>query len=704
MHKDAAIYIRNANKSYGDKVVLHNFCMTLPKGAIYGLLGASGCGKTTLLSCVVGRRLFNSGELWVLGGKPGTKGSGVPGPRVGYMPQEIALVGEFTVSDAMFYFGRLANMKDSRIRSHFQELKELLDLPPDDRYIKNCSGGQQRRVSFAVALIHKPELLILDEPTVGVDPVLRDRIWKYLIEITQKQNISVIITTHYIEETRQANLIGLMRGGKLLAEDSPDRLLRYFNTNNLEEVFLILSRQQETGNLNLPEVQDTSQFNSNCSIDTIYQETNASAEVLTSPKKKVKEEQISSLSVNRHRLKALMGKNWKQFYRNVSGWVFLLFFPVLEILAFLYAVGPDIKDIPIAVVNDENMNICGNFVLGESVMAYDSGSCHFHNLSCRFLTYLDNPMMKTTTVDSLPEALDGIRHGKYVGALYFAENYTSAAEERFNAGTDAGDDDLNFSQIKTYLDMSNRQIGYTVKYKLLDLYMKFQKSIFSDCDFLPKYADLPINFLKPVFGEEGEHFTEFMAPGILITLSFFSGTLLTSQIILTDRLEGIWDRSTVGGVTSIEITITHFILQFCVVIIQNFEIFLLAFWYYGLTSVGSFVILYFMVILQGIVGMACGFWISVVSNNHSMANIVATGTFYPMILLCGVLWPLEGQPEFLRIFSKCLPFTIPTQAFRNVFMKGWGIDHMEVINGVGIALVWFILLLSLSVYRLKNTQ
>ncbi|KAL3270033.1 hypothetical protein HHI36_009089 [Cryptolaemus montrouzieri] len=173
MHKDAAVYIRNATKSYGQRAILQDFSMTVPKGSIYGVLGASGCGKTTLLSCMVGRKKFNSGELWVLGGKPGTSGSGVPGPRIGYMPQDIALVGEFTITDTIYYFGTLANKRHSEIGENYKELKQLLDLPPDNRYVKNCSGGQQRRISFAAALIHKPELLILDEPTVGVDPLLR---------------------------------------------------------------------------------------------------------------------------------------------------------------------------------------------------------------------------------------------------------------------------------------------------------------------------------------------------------------------------------------------------------------------------------------------------------------------------------------------------------------------------------------------------
>ena len=207
----------------------------------YGLLGASGCGKTTLLTCIVGRRRLNSGEIWVLGGRPGSNGSGVPGPRIGYMPQEVALYGEFTIEETLRYFGWIYGMSREKIDERTNFLVKLLQLPYQSEFVKNLSGGQQRRMSLAAALLNNSELLILDEPTVGLDPLLRQTLWNHFVDITKNGSTTIIITTHYIDETRQAHLIGLMRGGRFLAEESPDELLRHHNSDSLEGVFLKLA-------------------------------------------------------------------------------------------------------------------------------------------------------------------------------------------------------------------------------------------------------------------------------------------------------------------------------------------------------------------------------------------------------------------------------------------------------------------------------
>lgn len=117
------------------------------------------------------------------------------------------MYGEFTLRETLIYFGWIAGMTTSAVDEQIDFLIKLLQLPNSSRFVKNLSGGQQRRMSLAAALVHDPELLILDEPTVGVDPVLRNSIWNHLVELTSKGNRTVIITTHYIEETRQAHMV-----------------------------------------------------------------------------------------------------------------------------------------------------------------------------------------------------------------------------------------------------------------------------------------------------------------------------------------------------------------------------------------------------------------------------------------------------------------------------------------------------------------
>lgn len=162
------------------------------------------------------------------------------GPRIGYMPQETALIGELTIKETIYYFGKIFQVDIERLRDRYKMLKNLLELPRGDQRVEECSGGQQRRVSFAAAMIHEPDLLILDEPTVGLDPILREKIWDFMLHVTRTSKLAIIITTHYIDEAKQADRCGLMRNGILLAEDTPRNIISRHEVENLEEAFLKL--------------------------------------------------------------------------------------------------------------------------------------------------------------------------------------------------------------------------------------------------------------------------------------------------------------------------------------------------------------------------------------------------------------------------------------------------------------------------------
>lgn len=271
-------------------------------------MGASGCGKTTLLSCIVGMISPDKGNITVLDEK--LVHNRIPSvcSKIGYLPQETALINELTVKETIHYFGNIFQMDKELLDERYEMLKSLLDLPEDCVRIENCSGGEQRRISFAAALIHNPDLLILDEPTVGLDPILRDKIWNFLVKITRETKISVIITTHYIEEARQADICALMRNGILLEEDKPLAIMEKYKCETLEQAFLKLCVKQIDDNQNIPQVVSSS------TIEPL--EASQNNEEMMCKKPSSKQKLRSNFTYQT--MKALVYKNFIQLIRSPS--------------------------------------------------------------------------------------------------------------------------------------------------------------------------------------------------------------------------------------------------------------------------------------------------------------------------------------------------------------------------------------------------
>lgn len=226
------------------------------------MIGSSGCGKTTLISCVMGLAQLDSGKICIFD-EPVTK---LNKTRIGYMPQESALITGFTVREMIWFYGTIFGLDKKKIDERFWFLRKLLELPDEDQMIQDCSGGQQRRISFALSLVHEPEVLILDEPTVGLDPLLRNKIWDYLVELTQSHHVTVLLSTHYIEEARQSTCVGVMRNGTMIAEDSPLNILRLCDETSLQEAFLKLSAKQEHDRTNKSKMFKVGSFSTQSGI------------------------------------------------------------------------------------------------------------------------------------------------------------------------------------------------------------------------------------------------------------------------------------------------------------------------------------------------------------------------------------------------------------------------------------------------------
>ncbi|WP_391205864.1 ABC transporter ATP-binding protein [Psychrobacillus sp. L4] len=241
----STIVLGQVSKSFGKKSVLNNISISVDAGQIYGLIGPSGSGKTTLVKIIVGMDQPSTGQVQVLNTK-------VPNlkllQKIGYMAQADALYNDLTGQENLAFFASLYKLNKDVQKKRIAYAADLVNLTAHlSKKVQNYSGGMKRRLSLAVALIHDPQILILDEPTVGIDPELRKSIWA---EITRLKNEgkTILITTHVMDEAEKCDQLAMVRDGEIISSGSPLELKNHFEIDSLEEVFLKAGGEKDENN------------------------------------------------------------------------------------------------------------------------------------------------------------------------------------------------------------------------------------------------------------------------------------------------------------------------------------------------------------------------------------------------------------------------------------------------------------------------
>ena len=237
------ISVRNLVKKFGHFTANDNLTFDVKKGEIFGFLGANGAGKTTAIRQLCGLLTPTSGEATVVGFDIFTQAEKVK-ERIGYMSQKFTLYNDLTVYENLRFYGGIYGLSNREIKDRTSYFIDKLGLQKSrNTLLKDIPLGWKQKLAFSTALLHNPEIVFMDEPTGGVDPVTRRQFWEMIYQ-TADEGVTIFVTTHYMDEAEYCNRLSIMVDGKIVALDTPKKLVEEHNVKNMDEVFIKLARNE----------------------------------------------------------------------------------------------------------------------------------------------------------------------------------------------------------------------------------------------------------------------------------------------------------------------------------------------------------------------------------------------------------------------------------------------------------------------------
>ncbi len=242
MDNNYSIEAKNLTRTFGTFTAVDNISFEVSRGEIFGFLGANGAGKTTAIRMLTGLLSPTKGEANVAGYNIKTETEKIK-LNIGYMSQRFSLYDDLTVWENIRFYGGIYGLSDETIKLKANQVLEKLKFTKEkNQLVKSLPLGWKQKLSFLTALIHEPKVVFLDEPTSGVDPITRRQFWEMIYETSDK-GVSILVTTHYLDEAEYCNRMSIMVDGRIAALDSPANLKRTYNSRNIDDVFIKLTRE-----------------------------------------------------------------------------------------------------------------------------------------------------------------------------------------------------------------------------------------------------------------------------------------------------------------------------------------------------------------------------------------------------------------------------------------------------------------------------
>ncbi|XP_015787588.1 ABC transporter G family member 23-like [Tetranychus urticae] len=628
--------------------------LTVPSGSIFGLIGPSGCGKTTFFRTILGRYKITSGSLQVLGVNLTKHGLHQFGPEIGYMPQDIALDQDLTVQETLYFYGSLNKLTAKVISHRSHQLTAILGFDNFSRLVSHLSIGQQRRLSLACALLHQPKLALLDEPTVGSDPLLVNKIWDYLKSAQREWKMTVVVSTHYLEEVRRADQFAFLAQGFVLFEDSPHQFIVKSGSFNLEAAISCRYKKEMDNKMKVLTCQP-----------------------VLPEEKSIKPVNLK-IKCNQTFFHVYIWLLWRYYHRWMKHMVYrligvgLVHAMIITFCGLLYGHFP--KDLSIGIVNRDN----GSFAIRYIDLLRENPN-HWS-----FPLYQDER-----------SAHHDIEVGKLQGYLTIGPAFTNNFNQLASLGLSEYIDEtlLHSGLITLTQDTVNRlkadSVELTTYIFLHNLIKESVSSEFSDAssyssdDYLNRLQYVK---MEPLFQTNGR--LHDLAPTNIVIVKFFFQlveTVTVGMIVLwvtREFHEPTVERLFASGVTRLELAcalVTITVLFLSPILFMSCVILT---WTTGFPVSGAWLFVALVVPAIIIAGCTKAIWIGSMIPSSTFAILVTTSYGFIGIFIGSIFWPLESLPYFMIPLRNIYPYTESGLSAVRAMIYGDALLTPQVYSGV----------------------
>ncbi|KKL96622.1 hypothetical protein LCGC14_1842630, partial [marine sediment metagenome] len=638
-----AISANGLSKQFGEFRAVDEVNFAIEQGEIFGFLGSNGCGKTTTMKMLTGLLPVSSGEAMLFGELVDANDMKTR-RRVGFMSQSFSLYEELTVMQNLNLHARLFDLTPTHQTARIKQLLQDFDLQHyQHQSASDLPLGIRQRLSLAVAIIHEPEILILDEPTSAVDPIARDDFWQLLIGLSRQQGVTIFISTHFMNEAQRCDRISLMHAGKVLATDTPDALCREKGANSLEDTFIAyLSEQQVVA---ADDADFSEQHNALSDTDT---HTN------------------SAFSLSR--LLAYSQREALEIRRDPIRLVFAFLGTVILMFVLGFGISMDVDNIPFAVMDRDQSPESRDYI--QSL----SGSRYFDQQSPLFTDAEMDQRMRTgelsLAIEIPPQFGKDLRQSNSPDISVWVDGsmpYRAETMKGYMAG---------FHQ--HYLaELSVRQQGVTL---------------------IPHYHLVSRYRYNP-----GVKSLVSMVPGVLPLLLLMITAMLTALSVVREKELGSITNFYATPVTRIEFLLGKQLPYIAIGMMNFFMLLWLSYMVFDVPLTGSFWALLVGTFLFIIAATCMGQFISAFTNTQIAAIFLTMITsLVPCVNYAGLINPVNSLEGAGAIIGHIYPATYYLLISRGAFTKGLGFDELSIFYWP--ILLSIVVLLTLSLLLLKKQE